>query len=201
MSSLTESQDVQRFLEWDNQCAMADNYLIAVALIYMLRAKYSIEQYSYFNLMVALYLAHEVEEENFEYRNDFVWAAFGTNSLNTENVRLFAKRREKLWRDMGYNVIVKREEAESMMNKIMRHSYAAIGRVRSPETMYWQPAGNRKRSCSLATSGSVSTSDGQPIPILGRGASDPMIAGSQQFAEPSLSDYFPLTDMSLATCF
>lgn len=175
---------------------MADNYLIAVALIYMLRAKYSIEQYSYFNLMVALYLAHEVEEENFEYRNDFVWAAFGTNSLNTENVRLFAKRKEKLWRDMGYNVIVKREEAESMMNKIMRHSYAAVGRVRSLESAYWQPAGDRKRSGSVTTSGSVSTGDGQPVPILGRGASDPMFA-----QEPSLPDYFPLTDMSLATCF
>lgn len=54
------SPEFQEFLEWDRDCEIADNYLISMAVIYLLRAGYTEQQYSFFNFMIALYLAHEV---------------------------------------------------------------------------------------------------------------------------------------------
>jgi hypothetical protein len=136
------SPDLQEFLEWDRHFEIADNYLISVALIYMLRAGYNVRQYTFFNLMVALFLAHEVEEEDSELRLDLIRAAFGSRVVSRESFRLFMKKKEKLWLDTGYNVIVKKEESDSVMNRILRDNY--VWRRRRCPQMIYSPRPNRR---------------------------------------------------------
>ena len=81
------------------------------------------QQFTFFNVMVALFLAHEVEEEDVELRLDLIRAAFGSSIVNQQSVRLFMRRKEKLWLAMNYNVIVKREESDSVMNRVLRDNY------------------------------------------------------------------------------
>lgn len=139
------SPEFQEFLEWDRDCEIADNYLISMALIYLLRARYSIQQFTFFNFMVALFLAHEVEEEDSELRVDLIRAAFGSRHVSHESFRLFMQKKDKLWLGTGYNVIVKREESESIMNRIMRDNYV-WRRHRSSHTIY-SPRPNRRNTC------------------------------------------------------
>ena len=122
-------------MEWDRHFEIADNYLISIGLIYLLRARYNIRQYTFFNLMVALYLAHEVEEEDSELRLDLIRAAFGSRVVSPESYRLFMMKKEKLWLTMRYNVIVKKEESDSVMNRIMRDNYI-WRRMRSSQKIY-----------------------------------------------------------------
>lgn len=130
-------------MEWDRHFEIADNYLISVALIYMLRARYSVRQYTFFNMMIALYLAHEVEEEDSELRLDLVRAAFGSQFVSPESYRLFMSKKEKLWLATGYNVIVKKEESDSVMNRIMRDNYV-WRRMRSSQKIYHSPKQSRR---------------------------------------------------------
>lgn len=73
--------------------------------------------------MVALYLAHEVEEEDSSCRVELIREAFGSSNVNLQSFKLFMKRKEQLWRSMNYNVIVKREESLSVMNRVLRGNY------------------------------------------------------------------------------
>lgn len=117
---------------------MADNYLISIALIYLMRAKYTPQQMTYFNLIVALYLAHEVEEEdwiNCQVRPDLIRCAFGSIAISEVSFRLFMKKKERLWKALSYNVIVKREESDCVMSLLMRGN-GIWSRVRSPSGRY-----------------------------------------------------------------
>lgn len=125
-------------MAWDCHFEVADNYLISIALIYLLRARYTFQQFTFFNLMVALYLAHEVEEEdwiNCRLRPDLIRSAFGSRAISEESYRLFMKKKEKLWRALGYNVIVKREESDSVMSRLMREQHI-WHRMRSSPAAY-----------------------------------------------------------------
>lgn len=125
-------------MQWDQHFEIADNYLISVALIYLLRARYTFQQFTFFNLMVALYLAHEVEEEdwiNCHMRPDLIRSAFGSHSINEESYRLFMKKKERLWKALQYNVIVKREESDAVMYRLMREN-RIWQRMRSSRLIY-----------------------------------------------------------------
>ena len=79
--------------------------------------------FSHFNLMLALYLAHEVEEEDATLRVELVREAFGCYEVNYPCFKLFMKKKDQLWKSMNYNVIVKREESLSVMNRVLRNNY------------------------------------------------------------------------------
>lgn len=135
-------------MEWDRYFEVADNYLISVALIYLLRARYTFQQFTFFNLMVALYLAHEVEEEdwiNCRLRPDLIRLAFGSRVISEESYRLFMKKKEKLWRAVGYNVIVKREESDAVMSRLIRENRVWL-RMRCPDQAVPAP---RLSFCSM----------------------------------------------------
>ena len=130
---ISDSAEFEELMEWDRHYEIADNYLISVALIYLLRARYTFQQFTFFNLMVALYLAHEVEEEdwiNRLMRPDLIRSAFGSRAISEESYRLFMKKKEKLWRSLAYDVIVKREESDAVMSRLMREDHV-WGRMRS----------------------------------------------------------------------
>ena len=92
--------------------------------------------------MVALYLAHEVEEEDFEPRSDLIRAAFGAAIVSVESIRLFMKKKEKLWRAMQYDVIVKREESDFVMKRVLKENY--IWRRERSRTIACLPLANRR---------------------------------------------------------
>lgn len=73
----TGSPEFQEFLEWDRDCEIADNYLISMALIYLLRARYTLQQYTFFNFMIALYLAHEVTITQLIHSSDSLMSTTG----------------------------------------------------------------------------------------------------------------------------
>ena len=121
--SETGCPEMQEFLAADANLLVADNYLISVALIFMLRAKYDHNQMTFFNFLVALFLAHEVEEEAFGVRVDIMREAFCSAQLSESAVKFFMKKKEKLWRAIDYDVIVKREVAEEFMAQYLRGNY------------------------------------------------------------------------------
>lgn len=114
---------MQEFLEADGNYILADNYLISVALIYMSRANYVGQQYTFFNFLVALYLAHEIEEESPQIRLSIIQEAFESSRITASAFRFFMSKREKLLRTLDYNVIVKREESEYIMCTILMGNY------------------------------------------------------------------------------
>lgn len=104
----------------------------------MMRAKYTPQQMTYFNLVVALYLAHEVEEEdwiNCQVRPDLIRCAFGSCAISKVCFQLFMKKKERLWKALDYDVIVKREESDFVMGLLTRCN-AAWNRMRCPRVRY-----------------------------------------------------------------
>lgn len=84
---------------------LADSYLLAVALTYFKRANFPPERYTFFNLLVALYLAHEVEEDDLDIKQDLVRVAMGGQmTISTHSLQFFLARRVRLWTDLDYKV-------------------------------------------------------------------------------------------------
>jgi hypothetical protein len=73
--------------------------------------------------MLALYLAHEVEEEDNTMRVELIREAFGQYDINRPSFKLFMQRKDQLWKSLNYHVIVKKEECQSVMNRILQNNY------------------------------------------------------------------------------
>lgn len=109
-----------------DRCFMlADSYLLSMAYIYMRRANYTHQQMTFFNLLVALYLAHEVEEDDLDIKNDLVNIAMGGRSpvASVSSMRFFISRRGKLWTELKYRVMVTRGECEQVMRSVLVGNY------------------------------------------------------------------------------
>ncbi|CAG2106635.1 unnamed protein product [Medioppia subpectinata] len=127
---LLEEPLVEELLLWDKCCLLADKYLLAMALTYFKRAGLRHQQYTPVYLMVALYLAHDMEEDDLDIKLDLVRFAM-SGSVSANKLRLFLRKRDKLWHAMGLRAAVNHVCCEALMryclpdHKIWRRERAA----------------------------------------------------------------------------
>ncbi len=101
-------------LNWDKCCLLADKYLLATALTYFKRANLRHQQYTPCYLFVALYLAHDMEEDDLDLKNDLVRFAM-CDSVSNSKLKLFLRKRDKLWHEMGLRSAVNHFCCEAIM--------------------------------------------------------------------------------------
>ena len=111
---LIEEPIVQQLLNWDKCCLLADKYLLAMALTYFKRAGLRHQQFTPVYLMVALYLAHDMEEDDLDIKLDLVRFAM-SDSVSDSKLRLFLRKRDKLWHQMGLRSAVNHICCEAIM--------------------------------------------------------------------------------------
>ncbi|XP_048508050.1 speedy protein A-like isoform X2 [Athalia rosae] len=110
--------ELDDFLEDDQCCRIADKYLIAMVFTYFLRAGLRSDEYTRSNFFIALYLAHDMEEDTDEYQvmlRDYIElddAGFGCTPS------LFFERRDKLWERMQHRAVVSKSCCDKVMNMI-----------------------------------------------------------------------------------
>jgi len=73
--------------------------------------------------MVALYLAHEVEEEEPRPRVELIREAFCRHDINQVSLKLFLWKKDNLWKSLQYRVIIQRKEAELVMRRVLPKNY------------------------------------------------------------------------------
>ena len=122
-SHLIEQPAVLDFLERDRCCQIADSYLLAMAYHYMSQAGYTASQFTTFNLIVAIYLAHEMEEDDIDIKSTLLAVATGGSQPNANFMTFFGSRKTKLWKDLKMRTVVSREECERVMCTVLPGHY------------------------------------------------------------------------------
>ncbi|CAG2172857.1 unnamed protein product [Oppiella nova] len=115
---LLDEPAVQELLLWDKCCLLADKYLLAMALTYFKRAGLRHQQYTPVYLMVALYLAHDMEEDDLDVKLDLVRFAM-SDTVSDSKLRLFLRKRDKLWHQMGLRAAVNHHCCDAIMRYCM----------------------------------------------------------------------------------
>lgn len=117
---LLENPIIQKFLSIDKCMMLCDKYLIAMVFIYFKRAMLELHEYSISNFFAALYLAHDMEEDNEYLRIKILKWVLGKNTIY--RLPEFFKRRDQLWKLMNYRSIVSRKTCEEIMNICRVHN-------------------------------------------------------------------------------
>jgi hypothetical protein len=103
---------------------ICDNYLIAMAYIYLKRVDCIQAQYTFFNFLVALFLSHEMEEDDLDIKQEIVRIAMGGGQqISAHSASFFAKRKTKLWTDLHFKTLVTKEECEQVMMTVLPGNY------------------------------------------------------------------------------
>ena len=101
---------------------LADKYLLAFVLTYFKRANLTHGAWSPCYFFVALYLAHDMEEDDFDLKNDLI--RFGMESLGYSRVgqietKIFMQRRSKLWHQLDMRTAVNHVCCEEIMKYVL----------------------------------------------------------------------------------
>lgn len=92
---LLDHPTIKSFHIHDSCCLSSDKYLLAIVLVYFTRAEYQLEDYTVRNFFLALYLAHDVEEEIDDYKWEILPWALGKDW--SQNLKNFTRARYQLF--------------------------------------------------------------------------------------------------------
>ncbi|XP_076314847.1 uncharacterized protein LOC143227268 [Tachypleus tridentatus] len=126
---LMEDRVIKDFLEWDNCMVFADKYLIAMVFAYFKRARLTIRQFTRLNFFLALFLAHDMEEDEEELKHNFLPWVLGSSWR--QKLPQFLKKREKFWRILEHRSVVSRKCCLELMSIQPSHEVWQRERVES----------------------------------------------------------------------
>jgi len=143
---LLELVEIKEFLSRDLCGTHADNYLLAIVFIYFKRASLQMAEYCPRYFWAALYLAHDQEEEEDQFKWEILPWALGPNW--NEKKYSFYDFKFSFWKRMNYRSAVSRRQCDQIMNlskgssiwsRIRRESHG--GAIRQMEGETFLPSG------------------------------------------------------------
>ena len=126
--SLLDSPHIARMLARDRCHTMADRFLLATVFIYFKRAELGEEEYTDRNFWLALYLAHDQEEDDDKTKWELLPWAVGSQWQPIYWTMM--REKEELWQRMGLRSLVSRRQCDQVM--ALSASAAVWARTRSP---------------------------------------------------------------------
>ena len=117
--SLLNRQEVQAFLQRDRCFVAIDNYILATAFVFFKRANLTLEEYTVRNLWLALYLAHDAEEDEEPRKWEMLPWALGVNWQ--QQLRCWEADKQAFWIRIKYRVLVTKEQCKQVMALAPNH--------------------------------------------------------------------------------
>ena len=111
--SLLYSPQIARMLARDRCYTMADRFLLATVFIYFKRAELEEEEYTERNFWLALYLAHDQEEDDNETKWELLPWALGTQWQPLYQTMM--REKKELWQRMRLRSLVSRRQCDQVM--------------------------------------------------------------------------------------
>ena len=157
---LLSSREVEEFLKRDRCFVAIDSYILAIAFVFFKRANLTLEEYTVRNLWVALYLAHDAEEDEEPRKWEMLPWALGDDWQH--QLRSWEEDKQAFWRRIKYRVLVTKEQCKQVMALAPNHQawsrYRAAdhgGAKRMKKDEQYIPSGPHKptpqcRSCPAA---------------------------------------------------
>ena len=116
---LLSSREVEDFLKRDCCFVAIDNYILAAAFVFFKRANLTLEEYTVRNLWVALYLAHDAEEDEETRKWEMLPWALGDDWQH--QLRSWEEDKQAFWRRIKYRVLVTKEQCKQVMALAPNH--------------------------------------------------------------------------------
>ena len=99
---------VEAFLKRDRCFVAIDNYILTTAFVYFKRANMTLEEYTVRNFWLALYLAHDSQEDDETRKWEMLPWALGTSW--PQQIMSWEEERRAFWARIQYRVLVTREQ-------------------------------------------------------------------------------------------
>jgi speedy protein len=111
--SLLTKPEIEQMLQRDRCFVMADSFLLATVFVYFKRAGLEAAEFSVRNFWLALYLAHDQEEDEDQAKWELLPWALGSDWQSS--CRSWIAEKDLLWRRMSYRSLVTRLQCDLVM--------------------------------------------------------------------------------------
>ncbi|XP_039282814.1 speedy protein A [Nilaparvata lugens] len=113
-----EDMVLSDFLSFDRCCVLADKYLLATCFIYFVRAGLQPTEYGRMNFFTALYIAHQMEEDDHDLRDSiFPWASAPSPKLKRRPLLRSVRR---MWMAMDLRTVVSRYSCQQVIGRFQK---------------------------------------------------------------------------------